>query len=173
MRTARLAVFALTLMTISAAVRGQESSQSTVQEEGAASQAAPAATPDETESLARQVQNPVASLISVPMQSNFNFGVGPDDDLQYILNVQPVIPMGIGEDWNLIARPIFPLIYQPTLAPGIGDVFGLGDAQLQMYLSPSRPGRFIWGAGPVFQFPTATDDALGQGKWAAGPGFVG
>jgi len=138
----------------------------------ALAQSGTAAGSESTENLAKQVQNPVASLISVPLQSNFNFGVGPHDDLQYILNVQPVVPLDLTEDWNLIARPIIPIISQPFLAPGIGDVFGLGDVQLQLFLSPANPGEVIWGAGPVLQFPTATDDALGQGKWAAGPAAV-
>lgn len=122
--------------------------------------------------LAKQTQNPISTLISVPFQNNFNFGVGPDDDLQYILNIQPVIPVNITENWNLINRVIAPLIYQPELAPGFGDEFGLGDIQYQGYLSPSRPSKLIWGIGPVFQFPSATDESLGTEKWSAGPGFV-
>ena len=125
-----------------------------------------------TEDLAKQTQNPVASLISVPLQSNFNFGVGPNEELQYIMNVQPVVPIGITDDWNVITRPILPIISQPFLAPGVGDTFGLGDMQLQLYLSPAKPGALIWGAGPVFQFPTATDESLGTGRWAAGPAAV-
>ena len=126
---------------------------------------------DDTE-LAKQTQNPVADLISVPFQNNLNFGAGPGDDLQYILNVQPVIPFRLTQDWNLISRTIMPLIYQPELAPGFGDVFGLGDIQQSLFLSPARPGKLIWGIGPIFQFPSATDDALGQGKWGAGPTAV-
>jgi hypothetical protein len=110
--------------------------------------------------LARKTQNPVADLISVPFQNNLNFGVGPGDDLQYILNVQPVIPFRLTQD------------YQPELAPGFGDVLGLGDIQQSLFLSPARPGKLIWGVGPIFQFPSATDDALGQGKWGAGPTAV-
>jgi len=126
----------------------------------------------DTEALAKQVQNPVASLISVPFQNNFNFGVGPDNDLQYNLNIQPVLPIKLDDDWNLISRTVLPLIYQPVLAAGVGDVFGLGDIQEQLYLSPGKASSFIWGAGPVFQFPSATNVALGTGKWAAGPGGV-
>ena len=126
----------------------------------------------DTEALAKKVQNPVASLISVPFQNNFNFGVGPDNDLQYNLNIQPVLPIKLDDDWNLISRTVLPLIYQPVLAAGVGDVFGLGDIQEQLYLSPGKASSFIWGAGPVFQFPSATNVALGTGKWAAGPGGV-
>jgi hypothetical protein len=126
---------------------------------------------DDTE-LAKKTQNPVADLISVPFQNNINFGVGPEDDVQYILNIQPVIPFKLTEDWNLISRTIVPLIYQPELAPGVGDVFGLGDIQQSLFLSPAKPGKLIWGVGPILQFPTATDDSLGQGKWGAGPTAV-
>jgi len=122
--------------------------------------------------LAKKTQNPVADLISVPLQSNFNFGVGPHKSLQYVLNVQPVVPIRLTEDVNLITRTILPLIYQPELAPGVGDVFGLGDIQLSLFLSPAKSGSIIWGVGPVFQFPSASDDALGAGKWAAGPTAV-
>ena len=122
--------------------------------------------------LAKKTQNPVADLISVPFQNNVNFGVGPHDDVQYILNIQPVIPFRLTEDWNLISRTIVPLIYQPELAPGVGEVFGLGDIQESLFFSPAKPGKVIWGVGPIFQFPTATDDSLGQGKWGAGPTAV-
>jgi len=122
--------------------------------------------------LAKKTQNPVADLISVPFQNNVNFGVGPHDDVQYILNIQPVIPFKLTENWNLISRTIVPLIYQPELAPGVGEVFGLGDIQESLFLSPAKPGKVIWGLGPIFQFPTATDDSLGQGKWGAGPTAV-
>lgn len=122
--------------------------------------------------LAKQTQNPVASLISVPLQSIFNFGVGPKDDLQYILNVQPVIPFRLSDDWNLISRTILPILYQPRLAPGIGAEFGLGDIQMQFFLSPAKASGLIWGVGPILQFPTGTDLTLGNEQWAAGPTAV-
>jgi hypothetical protein len=128
-----------------------------------------AAQPASEEALAKETQNPVSDLISVPFESNFNFGVGPNDDLQYILYVQPVVPFRLSKDWNLITRTIIPLIDQPELGPGVGDVFGLGDIQLSQFLSPAKSGALIWGIGPIFQFPTATDDALGSDKWSAGP----
>ena len=125
------------------------------------------------ENLAKKTQNPVADLISIPFQNNFNFGVGPEEDLQYILNIQPVIPVKLGEDWNLITRTIAPIIDQPAMTIGVGSNFGLGDINTSLFLSPSKPGKFIWGVGPVLQFPTGTDDALGTGKWCAGPTAVG
>jgi hypothetical protein len=119
--------------------------------------------------LAKKLQNPVSDLVSVPFQNNFNFGVGPDDDMQFVLNIQPVIPQHITGEWNWIHRPIIPVIDQPAPV----DAFGLGDIQYQGFLSPAKPGKLIWGVGPVFQFPSATDDQLGTEKWCAGPGVVG
>jgi len=124
------------------------------------------------EELAKQVQNPVADLISVPFQNNINFDVGPGGNTQNILNIQPVYPVSLDEEWNLITRTIFPLINQPPMLPGADREFGLGDIQFSAFLSPAKPKGFIWGAGPMFQFPSATDDALGAEKWAAGPSMV-
>jgi hypothetical protein len=123
--------------------------------------------------LAKKTQNPVSDLISVPLQSNFNFTVGPKDDLQYILNIQPVIPFRLTENWNLITRTIIPLISQPELArtPAgvVGDVFGIGDIQLSLFLSPAKPRKLIWGVGPIIQLPTSSDPSLGADQWAMGP----
>jgi hypothetical protein len=124
------------------------------------------------EELARAAQNPVAKLISVPFQNNFNFGVGPNDTTQWILNIQPVIPITLNEDWNLITRTIMPIINQPSPAPGIRSASGLGDINPTFFLSPAKPGKFIWGIGPTLTFPTATDPLLGAGKYSAGPAAV-
>lgn len=126
---------------------------------------------DDTQ-LAQKSQNPVADLISVPLENDLNFGVGPRQDLQYILQAQPVIPFRLNGDWNLISRTILPFVHQPELAPGFGDVSGLGDIVESLFLSPAKPGKLIWGVGPILQFPSATNDALGQGKWGAGPTAV-
>lgn len=122
--------------------------------------------------LAKKTQNPLSDLISVPFQNNFNFGVGPGDDLQYVLNIQPVYPMRLTDNWNLINRVIAPIIYQPELAPGIGKEFGLGDIVYQGFFSPAKAGKMIWGARPVISFPTATDEVLGTEKWSLGPTAV-
>ena len=114
----------------------------------------------------------MAKLISVPFQNNFNFGVGPNDATQYILNFQPVIPISLSEDWNLITRTIMPIINQPSPAPGVRSAFGLGDINPTFFLSPAKSGKFIWGLGPTFTFPTATDSMLGSGKYSAGPAVV-
>jgi hypothetical protein len=124
------------------------------------------------EELAKAVQNPVADLISVPLQNNFNFGVGPRDVTQWVLNVQPVIPIKLNEDWNLITRTILPIINQPSPARGVPSAFGLGDINPTLFLSPAKSGKFIWGLGPTFTLPTATDSLLGAGKWSAGPAAV-
>jgi hypothetical protein len=123
---------------------------------------------DETE-LAKKVQNPIASLISVPFQDNINFGYGPDNEVQNVLNIQPVIPFSLSSDWNLITRTIIPVIYTPWPE----DKFGLGDVNLSLFFSPAKPSKFIWGVGPVLGFPTATDKLLGPRKWTAGPTAVG
>ncbi len=124
------------------------------------------------EALAKQAQNPVAKLISVPFQNNFNFGIGPNNAVQYILNFQPVIPISLNDDWNLITRTILPTINQPSPAPGIRSAFGLGDLNPTFFLSPAKSKKFVWGVGPTFTLPTATDPLLGTGKWSAGPAAV-
>ena len=122
--------------------------------------------------LAQKAQNPVSDLISLPLQNNMNFNVGPQDEIQNILNIQPVAPFSLAEKWNLITRTIVPIVWQPEFVPGRGRNTGLGDINFTGFLSPAEPGRLIWGAGPIIQFPSATDDALGSGKWAAGPSAV-
>lgn len=126
-----------------------------------------------TEDLAKAAQNPVANMISLPLQNNMNFGVGPDNKVQNVLNIQPVIPFTLNEDWLLITRTIMPIISQPEPIPGYGRTCGLGDIVFTGFLSPAKKSKFTWGAGPVFSFPSATDDVLGTGKFSAGPAFVG
>ncbi len=127
---------------------------------------------ENTAALAKAAQNPVAKLISVPLQNNFNFGVGPNDVMQYVLNIQPVIPITLSEDWNLITRTVMPIISQASPAPGVPSAAGLGDINPSFFLSPAKAGKLIWGVGPTFTFPTATDSLLGAGKWSAGPTVV-
>ena len=128
-------------------------------------------------------QNPVGNIAVVPFQNNFNYGVGPYTRYQYNLNIQPVVPIMLSQNWNLIARTIFPVINQPSFAPpsvcasalGCGSTFGIGDTQEQLYFAPkTKPGQFIWGVGPIFQIPTGSpQDVLGTGKWGAGIDLVG
>jgi hypothetical protein len=159
----------------------------------AAPEASPSATGIDTSNLTPQQQaalqqaivkisqNPVGNIAIIPFQNNFNYGVGPYTRFQYNLNVQPVVPLMLSKNMNLIARTIIPIISQPTFAPpgvcagsGCRPTFGLGDIQEQLYFAPkTKPGEFIWGAGPIFQFPSASPGTLGAGKWAAGPALVG
>jgi hypothetical protein len=124
--------------------------------------------------LVKQTQNPVADLISVPFQNNFNFSAGPKHNHQiYLLNIQPVIPFHVTENWNVIARIITPVINLPSLAPGLGSATGLGDINPTFFLSPAKADGLIWGVGPTFTLPTATDKLLGNGKFSLGPSAVG
>jgi hypothetical protein len=137
----------------------------------AAPPAAPAATGGDAEAsrLAQQLSNPVASLVSVPFQSNWDFGVGPEEKQRYLLNFQPVMPFSLNDDWNLIARVIVPVISQPPLVPGGQPTFGMGDFVTSFFLSPAKPSAFIWGVGPALLVPTTSDPFLGTGRWGAGP----
>lgn len=122
----------------------------------------------ETSDLAKQSQNPVADLISVPFQYNLSPQTGPNERPLHVLNIQPVIPYQLNEDWNLITRTIIPLISQPEFISGQGRETGLGDINMTLFFSPRKSEGLVWGVGPVFQFPTATDDRLGKDKWCAG-----
>ncbi|MCO5726058.1 hypothetical protein [Robiginitalea marina] len=124
--------------------------------------------------LAKQLQNPIASLISVPFQNNFDFGIGPADGSRWTMNMQPVIPMSISEDWNLIGRVILPVISQNDVFGNSGNQTGLSDAVVSGFFSPKAPtaGGLIWGAGPVLLIPTATNDLLGTEKFGVGPTAV-
>jgi hypothetical protein len=123
--------------------------------------------------LAKKLQNPVANLISVPIQNNWDFGIGPANAMRYTANIQPVIPFSISTDWNLITRTIMPVIYAESPVKGGSDHFGLGDITQSFFLSPKEQvGGWILGAGPALLWPTETDSALGSGKWGAGPTVV-
>ena len=123
--------------------------------------------------LVKKTLNPVASLISVPIQNNWDFGIGPDDAMKYTANIQPVIPVSLSQDWNLITRTILPVIYQESRFAGDGSHSGLGDVLQSFFFSPKEPvGGWILGGGPALLYPTATDSVLGAGKWGAGPTIV-
>jgi len=184
-----------------------EPDASSTVENGSGNQQSTGPVPGESPSsdLAKKLQNPVADLISIPFQSNFDFGGGidlptggssrflhrvlprgparfasriagfalrdkPDRDqaFKYLLNFQPVIPISLNDDWNVISRTILPVVYQDDVL-GVSSQGGLGDTVQSLFLSPKSTEPFIWGAGPVFLLPTATDDTLGAERWGMGP----
>ncbi len=123
--------------------------------------------------LAKASQNPVSDLVSVPFETNYNGDYGPQNGDQFILNIKPVIPVKLGEHWNLINRVIVPVVSQPGVPDGDPNrETGLGDTVYQAFLSPAKPGDIIWGLGPQLQLPTHTDEVLGNEHWAAGPSAV-
>jgi hypothetical protein len=123
--------------------------------------------------LAKATQNPVASLISVPVSNVTDFNIGPfGRDRNTVLQLQPVVPFQLSQNWNLITRTIGSLVYQPNIAQPQQGTFGLSDINPSFFLSPANPGKIIWGAGPTFLLPTASDDVLGTGKFSIGPAVV-
>jgi hypothetical protein len=125
----------------------------------------------DTEALAKASQNPVADLISVPFQNNTNFNTGPFDRKQDMLNIEPVIPLHVTAQWNVISRTILPFESQPD--PFLdSSADGLGDINQSLFLTPAHPGSLIWGIGPIVTAPTATSTILGTGKWLLGPTAV-
>lgn len=125
--------------------------------------------------LAKQLANPVAALISVPFQLNYDENFGADEQGSVMrLNIQPVIPVSIGEDWNLISRTILPVVDQNDFPTPGSSEFGLSDTVQSVFFSPKAPtaSGWIWGAGPVLLLPTATDETLGAEKWGIGPTAV-
>jgi len=135
---------------------------------------APTAKAQDTD-LAKKLANPISSLISVPFQLNYDSNIGPEDDGdRLVFNIQPVIPLSLNDEWNMITRVILPITSQDDIFPGAGDQFGLGDTTLSVFFSPVKPafGKWIWGVGPVAVLPTATDDLLGAEKWGLGPTAV-
>lgn len=126
------------------------------------------------ETLAKKLANPIADLVSLPFQLNYDGNIGPDDNgSRWLLNVQPVIPFKVNPDLTIISRTIMPVVFQDQLYPGAGYQSGLGDTVQSFFFSPKLEDQSLTvGAGPVIQLPTATDDLLGSDQWGAGPTFV-
>ncbi|MCU0921869.1 MAG: transporter [Burkholderiaceae bacterium] len=122
--------------------------------------------------LAKELANPVAALISVPLQLNYDHDIGPArGGKRWLLNIQPVVPVGLSEDWNLISRTILPVVSQDEVVPGAGSQSGIGDIVQSVFFSPKNPTEsgLVWGVGPVLLLPTGSDDLLSAKKWGAGP----
>ncbi len=136
--------------------------------------AQPVAHADDAAELAKKLSNPIASLISVPFQYNFDHNIGPaNDGTKNYINVQPVVPISLSQDWNMISRTIVPVVWQDEIFPGAGSQFGLSDTVQSLFFSPKQPTNgIVWGVGPVFLLPTGTDTLLTTDKWGAGPTAV-
>ena len=184
-KTAALACFAvLTASPLLAQNQSALGNSATLAAGDAAGAPAPGGAPDDAAAqeadLAKKLQNPVAALISVPFQNNWDFGIGPAHAMKYTCNIQPVVPIGISDDWNLIIRTIVPVIYQeplvyiPAAPNGLGvSHSGFGNTTQTFFFSPKAPvGGWIIGAGPVGYYPTASDANLGPGSWGSGPSIV-
>jgi hypothetical protein len=136
------------------------------------SMSSPALAQSNDAELAKQLANPVSSLISVPFQSNYDCCFGPNEASRYLLNIQPVVPVSLNPDWNLIVRTILPVISMGSPAPTIPSSTGLGDTTQSFFLSPSKTVNGVtWGIGPVFLWPTG-NNVFGSQKWGAGPTAV-
>jgi hypothetical protein len=169
----------LTLQTSSSAQLAPEKAHSAV----AKKKKKPAPTPDPAPSAAampapsaesgnaqaNQAQNPLTPIFSIPNQNNTNGGVGPLHRTQNVLLVEPVIPIKLTPDWNLVTRWISPVISEPQLTPTIGPEFGLGNISPQFFFTPAHPGSFIWAVGPQLWLPTATNKTLGINQFGGGP----
>src|SRR5271166_1544216 len=132
----------------------QDTSVPTAGDQPAATSAQDAGKPTESEesktaALAKAAQNPVANLISVPLQNNTAFAIGPYNRTQDVLNVQPVIPVKLNAEWNVIMRIIQPIVWQPYPNQNTGGEYGLGDMNPTFFFSPAKPHKLIWGVGQI------------------------
>lgn len=131
----------------------------------------PAAADSSDAELAKKLSNPIANLISVPLQNNLDCCIGDRDAAKYTLNIQPVVPLSLTPDINLIVRTILPIVAEGSTRSGVGDRFGVGDITQSFFFSPAKANGLIWGVGPVFLWPIGAS-GIGSDKWAAGPTLV-
>jgi hypothetical protein len=121
---------------------------------------------------AKDSQNPIANLISVPFQNNINLNSGPEHGTQDVLNVQPVVPLALNANWNVITRTILPIVSNPSPAPNGNRTNGIGDVLFTAFLSPSHSNGWVWGVGPAIEAPTHSHENLGNDNWGLGPSIV-
>lgn len=122
--------------------------------------------------LAKESANPLAAMISLPIQFNFNNGIGDYNQTQTLVNLMPAIPFRLSDKFNVLNRIILPIVSQPDLTPEKGSTFGLGSINYSMFLTPAKLGKVIWGVGPAFNIPTRTNDLLGSPEFGIGPTFI-
>ena len=122
--------------------------------------------------LAKKLANPVASLISFPIQTNFDFRMGTGSGWRMTTNIQPVIPIALNKEWNLISRTIVPVIHQGNVTGPNQSQTGLGDTVQSLFISPNKTEPFIWGVGPAILVPTATNSAFQSKQLGLGPTVV-
>ncbi len=128
---------------------------------------------DQSTDIAKKLENPIGDLYNVPFQNNTNFGYGPHSGTQNILNIQPVIPIHLTPDWNVITRTIIPLVWTPDVSPAPSVPFGVAPTTFSAFLSPAKPTNgWLWGVGPVVQIPTISNRDLGSSVWGGGPSAV-
>ena len=168
-RRIKLSAILLAVLVSSTAVAQEKS---VLDEEEVILQEARAAEGGSNSDLAKAAQNPIANLISLPFQNNTDFDWGPEEGTRNVLNIQPVWPFEMTDNWNVITRTIMPIVSQPGLVPGQSRETGLGDITFTAFFSPPAAADLTWGVGPVVLLPTATDDRLGSDSWGLGPSVV-
>jgi hypothetical protein len=126
-------------------------------------------TPPSLQQVAKQARNPLPDQINIPIKPTFNFGMGSRQVTQFVLEIEPVIPFHLPNDWSLVTRTDLLVINQPGTEPGQGDTFGFGDTELSLFVSPPSTEALVWGLGPLILFPSASANVLGAGKWGSGP----
>lgn len=170
-RSWAVAVLALSLLSVRTAAQAQSATPDTAPQVHVD---APPGAPSDASALAEKLQNPIGDVYSIPFQNNTNFNVGPNKGTQDILNIQPVIPIHVTPDWNVITRTIMPLTWSPSFQPDAAvPPFGLSVTTFSAFLSPSQPvNGWVWGVGPIVGIPTSTNKTLGSNLWGAGPAVV-
>ena len=139
---------------------------------GVAGEEEPKGELDAVEKMVRESQNPLSKVYSLPLQGHINMGIGPKLQTQYVMNIQPVVPVPLSDKLLMINRLILPVMSNPGYYTGGDRQWGLSDTSYTAWLSPNTPGTFLWGAGVACTLPTATEDSMGSDMWAFGPSFV-